>query len=515
MDRDLRASHPVHRVATICYQDSSFDCIAQSWWLGYWLATLLLRNITQTMRRLLITFVLLGSLVQVAGARPNIVFIFTDDQAPRAVNAAGDTRFITPNIDRIFHEGAQLVNSFVTTPVCSPSRVGLITSRYSSEMGITDWINPRAEKTLGLAPGTPTWPALLSRAGYKTALVGKWHLGTEDKYHPTKFGYGRFMGIRTGGCPPKDPTLELVDGTVKKVPGYTCDIFTDHVLEFIRENRADSFAVSLHFRAPHAAWLPVRPEDWAPFKDLDPKVPEFPGLNVPLVKKRTREYLAAVKSIDRNVGRVLGLLESLQLAENTIVIFTSDHGYNLGDHGVWYKGNAHWVLKKLPPKRWKDIPPRRRPNCWDTSLRVPTAIRWPGVIKPGTKITETISNLDWFPSLLAMAGVDLPTTTTIRGHDFTPLLKGERIAWNNDLYVEYSMHHGAKTHMRAWRTTRWKYMRDLAHEGREELYDLQADPGETKNLVTSKLPEHVQVKEDLARRILKRMVTLKDPSLKP
>ena len=93
--------------------------------------------------------------------RPNILIIFTDDQAPLAVNAAGDKRFITPNIDRIFHEGAQLVNSFVTTPVYSPSRVGLIASRYSSEMGITDWINPRAEKTLGLAPGTPTWPALL------------------------------------------------------------------------------------------------------------------------------------------------------------------------------------------------------------------------------------------------------------------------------------------------------------------------------------------------------------------
>ena len=288
------------------------------------------------------------------------------------------------------------------------------------------------------------------------------------------------------------------------------------MLEFIREHRGGPFAVSLHFRAPHAAWLPVRPEDWEPFKDLDPEIPnpDLPGLDVALVKKRTREYLAAVKSIDRNVGRVLGLLDQLDLADKTVVVFTSDHGYNLGDHVVWYKGNAHWVLKPLPPKRWKPIPPRRRPNLWDTSLRVPAAIRWPGVIKPGTKIQETISNLDWFPTLLAMADVPLPEGITIRGHDFTPLLKGENIAWNDDLYIEYSMHHGAKTHMRAWRTPRWKYMRDFAHVGREELYDLKNDPGETTNLAFSKEAPHVKIKADLARRILKQMTVLKDPVLR-
>jgi len=153
--------------------------------------------------------------------RPNIVFIYTDDQAPFAVAAAGDERFITPHIDRIFFEGAHLTQSFVTTPVCSPSRAGLIASRYGTEMGITDWINPRSEASLGLAPQTTTWPQLLARAGYRTALFGKWHLGTEDQYHPTEFGYHEFMGIRTGGCPPKNPVLELPDGRVEKVEGFT------------------------------------------------------------------------------------------------------------------------------------------------------------------------------------------------------------------------------------------------------------------------------------------------------
>ncbi len=449
--------------------------------------------------------------------RPNIVFIFTDDQAPLAVAAAGDTRFITPNIDRIFHQGAHLTNAFVTTPVCSPSRLGLIASRYGSELGITDWINPRAEMSLGLAKGTPTWPSLLADAGYRTALCGKWHLGTQDRHHPTQFGYHEFMGIRTGGCPPKGARLEMLDGTQKTVDGYTCDVFTDHALDFIRRQHSTQhpFALSLHFRAPHAAWLPVRPEDWAPFKDLDPEIPKtvYDDIDVPKVKKWTREYLAAVKSVDRNVGRVLALLDELKLAKQTIVIFTSDHGYNLGDHGVWYKGNALWIRKPLPPQKWKHITRQRRPNMWDTSLKVPCAIRWPGVIKPGTRISQTVTNLDWFPTLLAMAGVKLPNTITVRGRDFSGLLKGQTVKWDNDLYAEYSMHHGSKTHMRAWRTPKWKYMTDLANPGREELYDLNTDPGETKNLAASTRPEHVQIKQRLGQLIRKRMTELNDPAL--
>ena len=472
------------------------------------------------MRLLLFVLMFLVScathLVAAPPARPNIVFIYTDDQAPRAVAAAGDKRFITPHIDSIFHQGAHLTNAFVTTPVCSPSRLGLISSRYGSELGVTDWINPRAEQSLGLAEKTATWPRLLAEAGYRTALVGKWHLGTMDRYHPTRFGYHEFMGIRTGGCPPKGARLEMLDGTVKQVDGYTCDVFTDHALDFIRRQhtRPHPFAISLHFRAPHAAWLPVRPEDWAPFKDLDPEIPKtiYDDIDVPKVKKWTREYLAAVKSVDRNVGRVLALLDELKLARQTVVIFTSDHGYNLGDHGTWFKGNAHWVRKPLPPRKWKNIPPRRRPNMWDTSLKVPCAIRWPGVIKPGTRITQTISNLDWFPTLLAMAQVKLPPSITIRGRDFTPLLSGRAVPWNNDLYAEYSMHHGATTHMRVWRTPRWKYMKDFASPGREELYDLTRDPGENRNLAASTRPEHVRIKTRLAQQILKRMTLLKDPA---
>jgi uncharacterized sulfatase len=448
-----------------------------------------------------------------ADDRPNIIFIYTDDQAGRAVGAAGDQRFVTPHLDRIFREGAHLTNSFTTTPVCSPSRAGLLTSRYGSELGITEWIHPGREPDLGLDPQAVTWPQLLARANYHNGLVGMWSLGAGARQHPGNAGYHEFWGIRKAGGPVENPEVELPRGGTEEISGFTTDIFTDYALQFIRDNRHRAFLLSLHYRAPHEPWVPVRPEDEAPFENLDPEIPnpDYPNLDTELVKNKTRQYLASVKSVDRNVGRVLQLLDRLQLAATTIVIFTSDHGYNLGEHGVWYKGNAIRALTENPPQKWENIPPDRRPNLWDTSLRVPTAVRWPGVITPGLKVKQTVSNLDWFPTVLAMAGVVVPPQVVIRGRDMTPLLRGQAVSWNNDLYVEYSMHHGAKTHMRGYRTPRWKAVRDFANPGRAELYDLVNDPHETTNLVASNRAGHRQMREELDSKILRQMKTLNDP----
>ena len=211
-------------------------------------------------------------------AAPNILFIFTDDQAPWAVGVSGHPHAETPHLDRLFNDGAYLVNNFTVTPVCSPSRASLMTSRYGTEVWITDWINPRKEPEHGLDPSLPTWPRMLQKAGYETALVGKWHLGLLDSQHPTKFGYGFFMGLRGGGTSPKNPTLE-VDGQEQVIQGFTPDILTDEAIRYfrLRKPKSPPFAMSLHFRAPHARWLPVRDEDWAPFEDLDPTIPN-PGL---------------------------------------------------------------------------------------------------------------------------------------------------------------------------------------------------------------------------------------------
>lgn len=456
--------------------------------------------------------VLLAGTALGAAERPNIIFLYNDDLAPWALGIAGHPDARTPNLDRLYGEGAYLINAFTVTPVCSPSRCSLVTSRYGREFGITDWIKPGVEADLGLEPGTRTWIADLSDAGYRCGLVGKWHLGTKNQYHPTQFGYHHFMGFRGGGNKPIDPLLE-VDGKLTQLQGSLPDILVNDAIQFLRREKGGPFLLSLHFRAPHAPYAPVPEQDARPFADLDPTIPnpDFPKLNIRAVKDRTREYLASVASVDRNVGRLLDELDALGLTRRTIVIHTSDHGYNIGHHGVWHKGNGSWIVTDPPPAT-PNIPRGQRPNMYDTSLRVPCGIRWPGVIKPGTRITQTVSNLDWYPTLLAMAGVARPKDQTIRGRNFVPLLRGEAVEWDNDLYAEYNTHHQSKTQMRAYRTPEWKLMRDFGNPGRDELYDLKADPDETRNLIDSADPRVQAARDDLNRKLLARMATLGDPT---
>lgn len=463
----------------------------------------------------LVGLVLLGAGARVRSAeRPNFVFILTDDQAPWTTGVSGNAQARTPHLDRLFREGAYLVNYFTPTPVCSPARASLMTSRYGSELGITDWINPKVEPDVGLDPATVTWPEVLAAAGYTCGLVGKWHLGDLDRFHPTKTGFGYFMGFRGGGTVLTNPTLER-DGQPTRFEGFTVDILTDHALEFIRTHKGRPFVLCLHYRDPHAPWLPLPEEDWAPFKDLDPHIPnpDYPKLDVPKVKQKMREYLGSVASMDRNVGRVLRLLEDLDLARNTVVIFTSDNGYNMGHNGIWHKGNGHWILTDPPPGT-PNVPRWQRPNMYDHSLRLPTAVRWPGRIKPGTVITQTVTHLDCYPTILAMAGLPLPEGVTIRGRNVLPLLEGGASGdWDNDLYAEYSTHHQSRTHMRMYRTPQWKLVRDFLNPERHELYNLQKDPAETTNLIRDPSPEVQQIIERLHAKILAKMREVNDPVL--
>lgn len=443
--------------------------------------------------------------------RPNVVFVLTDDQAPWAIGVSGYQHADTPHMDRLAKEGAYLTNAYVVTPVCSPSRASLMTSRYGSELGITDWIKPGKEQDLGLDPAWVTWPELFQQAGYKTGLVGKWHLGIPDRFHPTKTGFDYFMGFRSGGNTPVDPTLEK-DGVEQQFKGFTPDILTEHALEFLEDHQSDPFLLCLHYRAPHARWLPVAEEDLAPFDGVDIVVPNphYPKLDIPRVQRMTREYLASTRSVDRNLGRVLAKLDDLELQNHTVVIFTSDHGYSMGHNGIWHKGNGHWVLTE-PPEATETIPRNQRPNMYDLSIRVPTLVRWPGVVAENAVIDQTVSNLDWYPTLLSIAGIPLPDDILVRGRDMTSLLRQKDVEWNNDLYAEYSTHHQSQTHMRMYRTPRWKLIRDFRNEGRDELYDLLDDPDEAKNLIHMDVPEVIQAIAELDDKILKAMKENEDP----
>lgn len=434
-------------------------------------------------------------------SRPNILFILTDDQGAWAMGNAGNPDADTPGMDRLAAEGAKFANFFVTTPVCSPSRAGLLTSRYGSEVGITDWISPRATDTraseadLGLDPAFPTWVAALRDVGYHTGLVGKWHQGTRDQFLPVHFGYDHFYGFREGGAAVINPTLEH-DGIIAEEKGLTSDLVTEKALDFLQDaaGKDAPFLLSLHFREPHSPWTPVAEADEVHLKgrQLTLPNPDVPNLDREKMEKSMREYLASTAGVDRNLRRVLDRLDETGMARNTIVIFTSDHGYNVGHHGILHKGNGAWLTKGGEPSG-------RRPNMWDTSLRVPVLVRWPGMVNPGSVVNECITNLDWFPTLLAMAGEKPKEGTLIHGRNFLPLLKGEAIPWDNDFYGEYAMHHGADADMRMYRTPEWKLMRDFRRPGKDELYDLKNDPGETKNLIDD--PAYAARREELSEKL--------------
>ena len=418
--------------------------------------------------------------------RPNIVFLYADDQAAWTIGALGNAESRTPNIDRLYAEGVGLTNAFTTTPVCSPSRAGLMASRYGTELGITDYLNHSREPGNGLDPDLPTWPELLQAAGYKTALVGKWHLGNLDKFLPTRYGFDLFFGFRTGASISKDPVVES-NGVKRTVEGYTPDVLTDEAIRFIRSAAGrDPFLLSLHFWAPHAntanrtpdgdrTWLPLSEVDWAPFRNLDVSLPQpdYPGLDIPRARRMLAEYLGAVASLDRNVGRLLDAIDELGVTDDTVVVFTSDHGYNLGHNGIWHKGNGRWLLKDNRGAR---------SNMYDHSIRVPAVVRWPARLPPGTTVDQILLNLDWFPTLLALAGVEVPVGAKLRGQSFLSLLEGRSIPWRTAFYGEYRQLHQEQVDQRMWRTDRWKLIRD-SRPGMNELYDLASDPEEHVNLM--------------------------------
>ncbi|NNJ24117.1 sulfatase-like hydrolase/transferase [Alienimonas chondri] len=473
------------------------------------------------------------------GQRPNIVVIVTDDQAPWAMGnavAQGWFRDVpaahTPHMDRLAREGAVFQNFFCTTPVCSPARVSLMTGRYASEFDVYDFITAPDHKLfdpdaqVALDPdASVTFAEALQQSGYHTGLVGKWHLGDwtlpgNEAQHPTRHGFDYFIGLTSGGTTPDDPPLEK-DGQVRQFKGLTTDLLTDEAIAFLqRSAEGDSpFLLCFHTRAPHGRWLPVAPEDWAPYADADVPLPEFDDLNLELMDRYMREYLASTSGVDRNLGRLLDTLNDLAVADDTVVIFTSDHGYNMGHNGIWHKGNGIWATRTKPPGKTHQgtrvVSDKYRPNMYDLSLKVPAIIRWPGTVAPGTVIKQTASSLDLFPTLLSMAQVERPDDLVLRGRDLTPLLWGESPTnWENDFYAEYSMHHYAVASMRCYRTPRYKLIRDFHNAGRDEFYDLQVDPQESRNRIDDPAPEIRAAIEELHRKLLASMEMLNDPLFK-
>jgi arylsulfatase A-like enzyme len=460
-----------------------------------------------------------------AAERPNILFVFTDDHATHAISAYGSTINTTPNIDRLANEGMLFTNAFVTNSICGPSRAVILTGKHSHMNGFV------ANEWGGDFDGNQqTFPKLLQNAGYQTALIGKWHLYSD----PTGFdhweilpGQGRYY----------NPRLRGPNGT-RTIEGYTTDVITDQTLAWLRDRDQDRpFMLMYQHKAPHREWAPG-PDHLDMYKDGDIAEPatlfddhqgragahpdlemsiahhmasldlklQFPGyLNDdqralyeaaygeenarfeaenPQGKERTRwkyqryikDYLRSVASVDDNLGRVLEFLEKEGLAENTIVVYSSDQGFFLGDHG-WYD------------KRW----------MYEESLRMPLIVRWPGQVPAGKRRDDLVQNLDFAQTFLDAAGVKQPAD--MQGRSLLPLLQStEEQPWRDSVYYHFYENPGWSFVPRHYgvRTDRYKLIH-YYRIGQWELFDLEQDPDELDNRIAD--PSLALVRKDLEKEL--------------
>ncbi|CAN5710324.1 sulfatase [soil metagenome] len=431
-------------------------------------------------------------------AAPNIIFIMTDDQQQSAMSAYGNTILKTPNLDRIGAEGIRFTEMFVTNSLCAPSRASFLTGLYSHTHGVTT--NGPAGSIFRNQPGLKdeqeTFVHLLRRAGYHTALVGKWHL----RSLPT--GFDQWIVLPGGGGPYNDP--EMITNTLRvKFRGHADDVVGDQALTFLQQRPKDRpFCLLYNFRSPHRNWIPAARFEKV-FEDIEIPVPrsfsdKFAGrpealrktemavADLPDFRNRgvadtlalderkrqnfqqlAKNYYRTLLSVDENVGRVLEFLDQNKLTNDTVVIFSSDNGFFLGEHGLFDK--------RL---------------MYEPSIRVPLLVRFPPRVKPAqVNLKQMILNIDVAPTLLEIAGVPMPSW--MQGHSFLPLLEGHATNWRDAFlyeFYEYPAEHCARKH-RGIRTERWKLIHFWEQPEEWELYDLETDPDEMRNLIGQRAQE--------------------------
>lgn len=387
--------------------------------------------------------------------KPNIIVIFADDLGYGDIGAYGSTTIKTPNIDQMAAQGAMFSEFYAASPVCTPSRAGLLTGRYPIRQGIHDVFYP--ESFQGMDPEEITIAEVLKEAGYATGLVGKWHLGHHQQFMPWNQGFDDFFGLPysndMGGLyyfNNQDIDFAEVDQR------YMTKTYTERALQFIDKNQQQPFFLYLAHNMPH---VPVYAS------------PEFEG------KSAGGLYGDVVEELDWSVGQVLKRLDKLKLSENTLVIFTSDNGpwLLMGDDG----GSAG-ILRE------------GKQFTFEGGMRVPAVAYWPGTVKPGTKPGGLATMMDWLPTFANLAGVPVPTDRVIDGRDISGLLTGDGVRAEQTLFYYMS------GELRAYRNGDWKiklpykgmvgflsWIQDGFVSGHELLlFNLKADPGELNNLAS-------------------------------
>jgi len=396
---------------------------------------------------------LLPAMARAADTPPNILFILADDMGWADLGVYGARDWATPNLDRLAAQGIRFTQGYANSAVCSATRFGLITGRYQYRLrgGLEEPIGGNA---LGLPPEHPTLPSLLKARGYRTALFGKWHLGALPKYGPLKSGYDEFFG-NTGGAVDyfthkagvgADVPPDLFEGEVRvDKAGYYTDLIAEHGQAFLRrQTAAQPFLLSLHFTAPHWPW--EGPGDEAVSRELK-NLNHTDGGSL-------KKYGEIVAALDAAVGRVLATLEAQGLAQNTLVVFTSDNGGERFSNTWPFTGQKSELL--------------------EGGIRVPTLLRWPARVKPGQLSEQVLISMDWLPTLLAAAGgaphADYPSD----GANLLPQILGQAASVERKLFWRYK-----SNAQRALRAGDWKY---LQVNGNEFLFNLAQDVRERANL---------------------------------
>lgn len=425
----------------------------------------------------------------------NIVFILSDDHRYDFMGFLGKPAFLkTPNMDRLARNGAHLKNAFVTTSLCSPSRASIFTGQYSHRHGVVD-------NQTDIPEGTVFFPQYLQKAGYETAFFGKWHMG-HDTDGP-RSGFNKWISFRGQGVY-YDPEINI-DGRIKKVNGYISDILTEYALNWLMNERDTDkpFFLFLSHKAVHAMFKPAK-RHLGLYDDVKIEYPEsmadteqnYLGKPRWVREQRNswhgvdymyhgtmdfdtfyRRYCETLLGIDDSIGCILDCLEETGLDRSTLVMYMGDNGFSLGEHG-------------LIDKR----------HMYEESIRVPFLASCPGLIEPGSTIPRMVQNIDIAPTLLDLAGVDIPDY--MDGRSMLPLFKNENTpSWRDLIFYEYywEWNYPQTPTVHGVRTDQYKYMHYHGIWDDDELYDIEKDPDEMHNLFHE--PEYQDMVNGLNNRV--------------
>ena len=395
--------------------------------------------------------------------RPNIIFIVADDLGYADLGCYGgrDAAFgpVSPVLDQLAANGLKLTQGYSNSPVCSPTRFALMTARYQYRLrgAAEEPINSksRGSTTLGLPPEHPTLPSLLRAAGYRTALMGKWHLGYPPAFGPLRSGYDEFFGPMSGGvdyfthCSSNGAHDLYLGEEEKQQDGYLTDLITDHALDYVQRmapgaQAGTPFFLSLHYTAPHWPW--ETRDDEALAQEVKTNLFHLHGGNI-------ETYRRMIHHMDEGIGRIMALLEAKGLARDTLVVFTSDNG------GERFSDNWPLVGGKM--------------DLTEGGIRVPWIAHWPAVIAPGGVSAQTCMTMDWSATMLDAAGAATHTDYPLDGRSLMPLLRDASLHDEPPLF--WRMNHRGQ---RAMRQGVWKYLRV---DGNDYLFNLADDERERAN----------------------------------